>query len=307
MAIRKTTTPRFTLATVSTTAGPKAAICIHKKVHLIQDVLPALGNASVKDLLREWSSVFPTLEEVAQTLVTGSPSTAGIEQETANFLAPILYPDNLLAVGANYADHLREMGLTVEKWASMPFFLRPPTSCLVGPGKTVQVPASTKQFDWECELAVVLGKRLRNASKEEAADAIAAYSIGLDLSCRDLIRTNNDLKIDLMRGKAQDTMAPCGPVIVPKQFMPDVEKLGVHLWVNGVEMMNASTSEMLYKCDEQLSIISQYMTLQPGDILFTGSPSGSAGVHGNCWLKPGDHIHAEIGGIEPLDVWMMKR
>ena len=307
MATVEHTTPRFALATISTTTGAKAAISINKRIYPLCDVLPAFGAASLKTLLQEWPSVLPKLEALAKTIVAGTLSSIGIEQDKAQLLSPVLYPDNLLAVGANYADHLREMGLAVEKWASMPFFLRPPTSCLVGTGETVQIPASTQQFDWECELAVVLGKRLRNSSREEAADAIAGYTIGLDLSCRDLIKTDNDLKIDLLRGKAQDTMAPCGPVIVPKKFMPDIGNLAIRLFVNGVQMMNGSTKEMLYKCDEQLSIISQYITLQPGDILFTGSPSGSAGSHGNCWLQPGDHIHAEIEGIDALDVWMQSK
>lgn len=306
MANQESAVSKFALATISTTIGAQAALLVDSKIYPLRDVSPALSNASVKDLLREWPSVLPKLEVLAKSIVAGETPDVGKEKNTTQFLAPVLYPDNLLAVGANYADHLREMGLAVEKWASMPFFLRPPISCLVGPGETVQIPASTQQFDWECELGVVLGKRIRNASREEAADAIAGYTIGFDLSCRDLIRTDNDLKIDLVRGKAQDTMAPCGPVVVPKQFMPDVENLGIRLWVNDIQMMHASTKEMLYKCDEQLSIISQYMTLQPGDILFTGSPSGSAGVHGNCWLKPGDHIHGEIDGIEPLDVWMRR-
>ena len=96
--------------------------------------------------------------------------------------------------------------------------------------------------------------------------------IGLDLSCRDLIQVDNELHVDLVRGKAQDTMAPCGPELVPAAFLPDIGNLAIRLWVNDQEMMHASTSEMLYKVDEQLSIISRYMTLEPGDILFTGSP-----------------------------------
>ena len=141
-------------------------------------------------------------------------------------------------------------------------------------------------------------------SKEEAAAAVAGYAVGLDLSCRDLIQVDNDLKVDLVRGKAQDTMAPCGPGVMPAQFIPDVNDLRIQLSVNGEKMMDASTSEMLYKVDEQLSVISEYLTIEAGDILFTGSPSGSAGVHGNRWLRPGDHIHAEIEHVGVLDVIM---
>ena len=99
------------------------------------------------------------------------------------------------------------MGLAKKKWDSMPFFIRPPKTTLVGPGDTVIIPKTTKQFDWECELAVFIGKTLKNASKQEAAAAVAGYAIGLDLSCRDLIQVDNDLKVDLVRGKAQDTMS----------------------------------------------------------------------------------------------------
>jgi 2,4-didehydro-3-deoxy-L-rhamnonate hydrolase len=216
----------------------------------------------------------------------------------------VLYPNALLAVGANYSGHLREMGLKVEKWGVMPFFIRPPRTTLVGPGETVRIPRSTKQFDWECELAIVLGRTLRQASREEAAAAVAGYSIGLDLTCRDLIPVDNDLHVDLVRGKAQDTMAPCGPGIVPAEFIANVDDLRIRLSVNGAPMMDARTSEMLYKGDEILAEISRYITLSPGDICFTGSPSGSAGAHGNRWLKPGDTISAEIEQVGVLNVTM---
>ena len=97
-------------------------------------------------------------------------------------------------------------------------------------------------------------------------------------------------------------MAPCGPAITPERFVPDVSDLRVTLDINGDRMMDASTAEMLYAVDEQLSIISKYLTLEPGDILFTGSPSGSAEVHGGRWLRPGDHIRAEIARVGILDV-----
>jgi 2,4-diketo-3-deoxy-L-fuconate hydrolase len=175
---------------------------------------------------------------------------------------------------------------------------------LVGPGDTVSIPRSTTEFDWECELAIVVGRPLRRADRQEARAAIAGYTIGLDLSCRDLIQPPGAHTVDLTRGKAQDTMAPCGPVLVPAKFMADVTDLRITLSVNDELMMDASTNEMLYPVDEQLSIISEYMTLSPGDILFTGSPAGSAAHHGGRWLKPGDRIDAQIGDIPTLTVSM---
>ncbi|KAL6812800.1 fumarylacetoacetate hydrolase [Trichoderma camerunense] len=298
---------RFTLATLCIEDKPVAAIGVDDSFYLLSDSLPSPKYTTVKDILGSWPDTLPILEEFAQNIRTDQNVSCGsrINLGNAQLLTPIMYPNKLVAVGANYTGHLKEMGLSAEKWASMPFFIRPPTTSLVGPGRTVRIPRSTKQFDWECELAVVVGKKLRHASREDAAEGIAGYSIGLDLSCRDLIPAGNELQIDLMRGKAQDTMAPCGPFIVPAKFLPDTADLRIRLSVNDKPMMDASTSEMLYKCDEQLSIISSYMTLEPGDIIFTGSPSGSAHVHGDCWLKPGDRISAEIEGIGRLEVTMI--
>lgn len=299
---------KFTLATLATPDGPKAAIGVAGKYYLLEAVQPLLRDVTCKTVLENWDRSLPLLEHLAGQLSDGGEEhPADIAAEAANLLTPVMYPDGLFAVGANYSGHLKEMGLDTKKWASMPFFIRPPKTTLVGPGESVIVPKTTKQFDWECELAVFVGKTLRNATKEEAASAVAGYAIGLDLSCRDLIKVDNDLKVDLVRGKAQDTMAPCGPYITPATFVSDVNNLRIQLYVNDQKMMDASTCEMLYKLDEQLSVISEFMTIHAGDILFTGSPSGSAGEHGGCWLKPGDRIHAEIEQVGVLDVAMRQQ
>ena len=293
---------QFALATLSTPDGPKAALQTGGRYHRVDAAQPLLRDATCLSLLQAWDASFPLLEELAGKLA--DQADGSLSSHEVQLLTPVMYPDKLMAVGANYSGHLKEMGLKATKWPSMPFFLRPPKTTLVGPGRTVVIPRSTEQFDWECEVAVFVGRRLRHAGREQAAAAVAGYAIGLDLSCRDLIKADNDLKVDLVRGKAQDTMAPCGPVIVPAAFVPDIDDLRIRLWVNGEKMMDASTAEMLYKIDEQLSIISEYLTIEPGDILFTGSPSGSAGVHGDRWLRPGDVIHAEVEHIGALDVTM---
>jgi 2,4-didehydro-3-deoxy-L-rhamnonate hydrolase len=296
----------FTLATLSAPQEPRAAIGVESNYYFIHELQPELPS-TVRSLLDNWETSLPLLEELADRIIAGKFGMVDrIEHNKAEFETPVMFPDKLMAVGANYSGHLKEMGLEAKKWASMPFFLRPPKTTLVGPGETVIIPKSTQQFDWELELAVVVGKRLRHADKAEAAAAIAGYAIGFDLSCRDLIQVDNDLKIDLVRGKAQDTMAPCGPYIMPAKFVPDPYNLRLQLWVNDEQMMDASSAEMLYHIDEQLSIISEYLTIEPGDILFTGSPSGSAAVHGDRFLQPGDRIHAEIEGIGSMDVTMKR-
>jgi 2,4-didehydro-3-deoxy-L-rhamnonate hydrolase len=295
----------FTMATLKTPNGPKAAVGLNKQYYVLSETQPMLRDVTVLQLLQQWDISFPTLQALADEIADGKIKHAReVNEHDADLLTPVMYPNKLMAIGANYSGHLKEMGLEAKKWDSMPFFLRPPTTTLVGPGQTVSIPKSTRQFDWECELTVVVGKRLRHATREEAAQAIAGYTIGLDLSCRDLIPSHNDLQIDLVRGKAQDTMAPCGPYVVPAQFIEDINNLRILLYVNDQKMMDASTDQMLYKVDEILSVISEYITIEPGDMVMTGSPSGSAGVHGNSWLKPGDRIHAEIGGIGELIVCM---
>jgi 2-keto-4-pentenoate hydratase/2-oxohepta-3-ene-1,7-dioic acid hydratase in catechol pathway len=218
----------FTVATLEAPGGGKAAIGINGSYYLLDNIQPILQPASCKTLLETWDTSLPLLQELADSLAkNGATKTAGIPKEAAHLLAPVLYPDNIVAVGGNYAGHLKAMGLEVKKWAVMPFFIRPPKSTLVGPGETVRIPKTTHQFDWECELAVFVGRRLKDAGRDEALAAIAGYAIGLDLSCRDLIWVDNDLKVDLVRGKGQDTMAPCGPAITPAKFVKDPNNLRI--------------------------------------------------------------------------------
>lgn len=194
---------RFTLATLQTSAGPRAAIGVDDSYYQLSEVSSKFGQTSVKTLLEDWSKSFPVLESLADDIASGRGVTArGISSTKADLLTPIIWPNKVVGVGANYVGHLKEMGLSTTKWKTMPFFLSPPTTCLVGPGETVEIPKMTKEFDWELELTMVVGKRLRNATTEEAKDAIAAYTIGLDLSCRDLTLTGGDIPVDLVRGKA---------------------------------------------------------------------------------------------------------
>ena len=291
---------RFTLATLQTSDGPKAAMGINGIFHLLGPLEPRLADVSCKSILQRWDASFPLLQGLAdQIAVDAVTQQRGMDGRSATVLTPVLYPDSLLAIGANYPkDEKNKPG----KSTSLAFFLRPPKTTLVGPGDTVAKPRMTKEFDWECELVIFVGRRLRNASKEEAAAAVAGYAVGLDLACRDLIEVENELKVDLVRGKSQDTMAPCGPVIMPAKFVPDVNNLRIQMFVNEEKMIDASTSEMITKVEDQLSTLSEFMTIEAGDMLFTGSPRGSAAQHGNRWLQHGDRIRAEIESVGILNV-----
>ncbi|MDB5583142.1 MAG: 2-keto-4-pentenoate hydratase/2-oxohepta-3-ene,7-dioic acid hydratase, partial [Bradyrhizobium sp.] len=156
-----------------------------------------------------------------------------------------------------------------------------------------------EQFDWEIELAVVIGRRLTQGDEAAAQRAIAGYSIGIDFSCRDLLHPEGRGGVDLVRAKAQDGMAPLGPGVVPARFVGDVQKLALKLWVNDRLRQDGTTANMLFPVAEQIATISQYITLEPGDVVFTGSPAGSA--EGD-YLKPGDQIRAEIEHVGVLDL-----
>ena len=295
----------FALATAVVDGAPVAALRIEGTIYPLGRLAPGFDGVSVRGLLQRWPSAFDELSALVDQVVANPPDERVGALDEPHLLSPVQLPDKLLAVGANYIGHLKAMGLKAEKWTPMPFFARPVANTLVGPGPTVRIPANTQAFDWECEMTIVVGRRLRDASQEEALAGVAGYMVGLDMTCRDLIQVDNELKVDLARGKSQDTMCPCGPWLTPAAFAGDIENLPIRLRVNGEVMMDDSTSDMLFSVPEMLSEISHSMTLEPGDMLLTGSPDGSAGQHDDRWLRPGDVISADIGDLGPLEVTMI--
>ncbi|KAF5643359.1 bifunctional 4-hydroxyphenylacetate degradation enzyme [Fusarium tjaetaba] len=298
-------TASFGLATIRNAHDDlEAAMVTDQWVYPLATLDASFQSQTIFSLLQDWSSAYSSLQRLASCVAQpdGQLMRHRIPLKEANFDTPIRYPNKLLAVGANYASHLKEMGLSTEKWDPMPFFSCPPTSSIVGPGKTAPFPPATKQFDGECELTVVMGKGLRNATAEEAAEAIAGYTIGLDLSCRDLFQTGPQGLVDIIRGKAQPGMKPCGPIFWPKECIGNLNNVPLRLWLNGDLMMDGTTSEMIRSPAEYIAEMSQLLPLDPGDMIMTGTPSGSARFHGNRWLVKGDFIKAQIGNMEPLEV-----
>ena len=228
----------------------------------------------------------------------------GEEVKADRILTPLRYPGKVLCAGANYYDHLKEMGVPdLRKEAQrLFFFFKPPRNALVGPGRTVRYPADSKMFDWEVELAAVIGRRSRRLTMANALDAVAAYTIGIDLSARDLNRAPETFyKLDWVAGKAQDTCCPLGPRLVPAKFIRDPQDLALKLSVNGEPKQDARTSGMIFDIREQLVTLSAIMTLDPGDVVLTGTPAG-VGFPKQTFLKPGDRIDAEIESIGRLSV-----
>jgi 2-keto-4-pentenoate hydratase/2-oxohepta-3-ene-1,7-dioic acid hydratase in catechol pathway len=259
--------------------------------------LASLGApAQVIDLFADW-------DRWSQHLANAQPR-ADVVPDDAELLAPLLYPGKILCAGANYYDHIAEMGVpdTRKEAQRLFFFFKPPRNAVVGPGATVRKPINTHAFDWEIELAAVIGRRTRNVAEADAMACIAGYTVAIDFSARDLNRAPETFyKLDWVAGKAQDTCCPMGPAFVPAAALRDPQDTPLRLAVNGTVKQDASTAGMIFGIAEQIAIASRIMTLHPGDVLLTGTPAG-VGVPKGTFLAVGDTVEASIDGIGTLAV-----
>jgi 2-keto-4-pentenoate hydratase/2-oxohepta-3-ene-1,7-dioic acid hydratase in catechol pathway len=210
----------------------------------------------------------------------------------AKLLAPT-QPRQLVAIGLNYKLHAEESGMALPDHPLI--FVKTP-NCVVGPGEDILLPKmAPDEVDYECELVIVIGKEAKNVSVADAADFVLGYTCGNDVSARDC-----QLKQDKQwaRGKSFDTFAPLGPWIETDM---DPDNVGIRLSVNGEERQNSNTSDLIFPCMELVSYVSQCMTLYPGSIIMTGTPSGIAfAMDPQAFLKDGDTVTVEIDGIGAL-------
>lgn len=254
------------------------------------------------DLFTDWAGAAAKLEDLAAKISVGS-GPAALPADTT-LLAPLLYPGKILCAGANYYDHMAEMGFPGVKKETQRlfFFMKPPRNAVVGPGATVVKPRGTQKYDWEIELAAVIGKTARYVTPEQALDYIAGYTIAIDMSARDFnMAPEQFYKLDWVAGKATDTGCPMGPWIVPASAFADVQNIPLKLSVNGAVKQDSTTGQMIFSIAEQIARASEITTLDPGDVILTGTPAG-VGVPKGTFLKVGDRIDAEIAGIGTLSV-----
>lgn len=233
----------------------------------------------------------------------GDARPVGLATPLANvtLLAPIPRPrKNIFGIGLNYIDHVAESAAALDTSPDLPrqpvIFSKPPTS-VIGPDAPILHDAAiTQQLDWEVELAAVIGTRARRVAREQALRHVFGYTVLIDMSARDCRRAGQ-----WIYSKGQDSYAPMGPVIVTADELPDPQTLDLWLTVNGVEKQRSNTSHMLFKVDELIADISQGITLEPGDIIATGTPEGvGAGRTPQEWVWPGDTIVATVEGIGTL-------
>jgi 2-keto-4-pentenoate hydratase/2-oxohepta-3-ene-1,7-dioic acid hydratase in catechol pathway len=287
---------------LATLEGGKSALMVDGKLYPLAVLAAASGKAlpaSNVAIFADWDRSRSVLAELAASVAKG-----GVAPVEARLAAPLLYPGKVLCAGANYYDHMAEMGFPGVKKETQRlfFFFKPPRNAVVGPGATVVMPRGTKKYDWEIELAAVIGKTARYVSVDKALSHVAGYTVAIDLSARDFNQAQDQFyKFDWVAGKATDTACPMGPWIVPADALGDVQNVSLKLAVNGVAKQDSSTAQMIYSVAEQIARASELMTLDPGDVVLTGTPAG-VGVPKGTFLNPGDKIDAEIAGIGKLSV-----
>ncbi|MCI0488346.1 MAG: fumarylacetoacetate hydrolase family protein [Blastocatellia bacterium] len=207
---------------------------------------------------------------------------------------PVIAPGKILAVGLNYAAHAAEQNIQPP---ASPLIFSKCTTALTGPGDPIILPRISDRVDYEAELAVVIGREAKSVSRERAFDYVAGYTIMNDVTARDLQRNERQWT----RAKGLDTFAPCGPWLVTVDELEDRHSLSVQLWVNGELRQSSDTDDLIFKIPEVIEFISQDLTLRPGDIITTGTPSGvGVFLEPPVFLKAGDRIEIEIGQIGRL-------
>ena len=198
----------------------------------------------------------------------------------------------IIGVGLNYRDHAAETGLPLPKEPTL--FLKA-TSALCGPNDDVVIPRGSEGIDWEVELGVVIGTPGVYIEERDALDHVAGYILGIDFSERDFQFNRGGQGF---KGKSADTFAPLGPWLATREEIPDSQALGLRLSVNGVEKQNGSTRDMIFSVAALVAYTSRFMSLQPGDVILTGTPAGvGLGQKPPTYLKPGDVVTASIDGL----------
>ncbi|MDG6941421.1 MAG: fumarylacetoacetate hydrolase family protein [Nitrososphaerota archaeon] len=216
---------------------------------------------------------------------------------------PILRPDKILLAAVNYKSHGAEQNATRP---AEPYFFTKFSSCIIGQGDPILVPRVSKEVDWEAELAVVMGRKCRYASKADSLSYVAGFTVANDVSFRDLQfpqgwpEKTNTLGQNWVKGKALDAAFPLGPWLVTTDEIPDPQGLRLSLRVNGAERQSASTEDMIFSVAELIEYLSSGLTLLPGDIISTGTPAGVAAFTGAPYLKDGDIVETSIDRIGTL-------
>ena len=206
--------------------------------------------------------------------------------------APLLSPGKIIAVGLNYDEHIKETG---SKQQEEPVLFTKAVSSLNGPFDPIERPKNATQVDWEIELVVIIGKTAKYISEDEVEEHIAGFCTGIDVSERHFQKHRSG---QWLKGKSADTFAPIGPYFVTLDEFKKYQSCAVHLDVNGQRMQSSNTNKMIHSVKKLVSYINEFMSLQAGDLIFTGTPEGvGLGLKPPVFLNENDRIFAEVEGL----------
>ena len=277
------------LATILTDRGPRA--CGESDGNLVDlnDADPSLPT-TVKGLLAL------DREGIGRASAALRPGRSRYDPAKVTWLAPVPDPAKIVCLGLNYRDHATESGMAppVE-----PILFSKYATTLIGHGAPIILPPSSTEVDYEAELVVVIGRGGRAIPRARAMEHVGGYAAGHDVSARDWQLGKPGKQ--WMAGKTFDTFAPVGPWLVTADEVPDPQALGIRLRLNGKTMQDSRTDQLIFPVDEIVSYLSNIFTLEPGDLIFTGTPPGvGMAQEPPIWLQPGDIVEVEIDGLGTL-------
>lgn len=298
---------KFALATYEENGVQHSAIKLNEQLFDLVTTFAAVHSntiekpvwvSSITEAISQWECFSAEIEAFA---VQAEPLAMQGDifpiNKSCTILAPFK-PSTIFGTASNYHEHAEEMNtILAAKPDSSPYVFMKANTSVVGTHANVILPPETQKLDWEVELGVVIGKKARRIKKEDALDYIAGYTVVNDISARDLNhRTDYPFKHDWFRGKSWDTFCPMGPTFVPKSCVEDTHNVKLALFLNGKQMQNGNTSELIWDVFEQIEYLSSILTLQPGDVIMTGTPAG-VGKGIGLFLKNGDVLEASAEGI----------
>lgn len=286
----------FQLAEAAVGGRPTVLLVVGSDAYRLGDLLGAGIKLPERlfELFADWQTWHPLVMTAA---VDAASRAAPVEPE--RWLLPVR-PAKLICIGTNYHGHLLEMGTLPP---ALPYtFLKPVSTGMVPSGAQVRLPVGPKMVDWEAELAIVIGRTLHGVRGPAVLDAVAGYTILNDLSARDWITSSSAVGIDWVLMKGYDGFSPIGPFVTPSAFVPDPQALGIRCWVNGELKQDSNTSDMVFSVQQILEHLSGIMTLEPGDVIATGTPAGVGyGRRPQQFLHHGDLVAVEIDGLGRLE------
>ena len=276
------------LATFEAGAAAQLGVVTGDQIVPLNSTAPGLPSEMI-GLIAAW----PQLEATARSIATAG--AGAVPLDSVHLLAPIHRPGKIMAIGLNYADHIAESQMETPK--DQVWFSKAPSSTN-GPYDPIQVPKVSPYLDYEAELVCVIGQGGRHISKAAAPTAIFGYCCGDDATERMWQHRTPQWVL----GKSFDSHAPFGPWITTADEVPNPHALSIRCLVNGEVRQNSNTSQLVFNLWDQIEHLSQAMTLEPGDLIFTGTPGGvGAAMNPRQFLKAGDHVRVEIEGLGWLD------